>query len=415
MSSRRRADAVRNDELFLDAGLELLRERGPDRIAALELARSAGLTTGAVYARYENPAEIMVGLWQNRMATPMRMFLENGVDALTADVEVAHLTAAKALSNPNGPLRPGVSVLVAATRVPELAEVVRPDLQSWIDDLRIDAGSDAVHEKQKAFMTAALGCLMFSTVDLFEHDDWVFLRRVARLAHSDQPIGRFPLPAPRPPDEFRVDTGDVARDAIVNGAARVIAHGGIERATTQRIARAAGLQPSELFAQYRTRPELFADVARKILTTVFESSRTITPAVTEDRSSSWQERFLVHKLSEYRSLLQASSRDHRLLRLEFLLAGTHDEVVGLALRQVDITVNRSVLRDIARALTFDETATYRAIRLIRASAFGAMLLQELVGGFDELDLRVLFEPVVQTLEESTKASATGANRVAESA
>lgn len=415
MPSRRRADAVRNDELFLDAGLDLLRERGPDRIAALELARSAGLTTGAVYARYENPAEIMVGLWQNRMATPMRMFLENGVDALTADVEVAHLTATKALSNPNGPLRPGVSVLVAATRVPELAEVVRPDIESWIDDLRLDADSEGTHEKQKAVMAAALGCLMFSTVDLFDNDDWVFLRRVARLAHSDRPIGRFPLPSPKSLDEFRVDTGDVARDAIVNGAARVIAHGGIERATTQRIARAAGLQPSELFARYRTRPELFADVARKILTTVFESSRTIGRPDAEEGSSSWQERFLVHKLSEYRSLLQANGQDHRLLRLEFLLAGMHDEVVGLALRQVDQTVNRNVAQDIAQALAFDEATTYRAIRLIRASAFGAMLLQELVGGFDDLDFRYLFEPIVQMLEESPSTSASGVTPVGQSA
>lgn len=415
MPSRRRADAARNDELFLDAGLELVRERGPDRLAALELARSAGLTTGAVYARYENPAEIMVGLWQNRMATPMRMFLENSVDSLVAGVDTARLTTTKALSNPSGPLRPGVSVLIASTRVPELAEVIRPDLESWIADLRVDADSDEGHAKQKTFMAAALGCLMFSTADMFEHDDWALLEKLAECARSNRSVGRFHLPEPGPLADLVVDTGDSQRDAIVNGAARVIAHGGIERATTQRIARAAGLQPSELFAQYRTRPELFADVARKILTTVFESSRTITRAVAEEGSSSWQERFLVRKLSGYRSLLQASGQDHRLLRLEFLLAGMHDEVVGLALRQVDQTVNRNVARDIAQALVFDEATTYRAIRLIRSSAFGAMLLQELVGGFDDLDLRFFFEPIVQMLEESPSTSASGATRVAESA
>ena len=64
--SRRRADAARNDDLLLDAALELLREKGPDRIAALDLARLAKLTTGAVYARYENNEEILVGLWQHR-------------------------------------------------------------------------------------------------------------------------------------------------------------------------------------------------------------------------------------------------------------------------------------------------------------------------------------------------------------
>ena len=81
--TRRRADAARNDDLLLDSALELLREKGPDRIAALDLARLAKLTTGAVYARYENNEEILVGLWQHRISGPMRSFFEAALPALT--------------------------------------------------------------------------------------------------------------------------------------------------------------------------------------------------------------------------------------------------------------------------------------------------------------------------------------------
>jgi len=73
---RRRADAARNDDLLLDAALKLLREKGPDRITALDLARITKLTTGAVYARYENNEEILVVLWQHRISGPMRAFLK---------------------------------------------------------------------------------------------------------------------------------------------------------------------------------------------------------------------------------------------------------------------------------------------------------------------------------------------------
>ena len=402
MATRRRAEAVRNDELFLDAGLELLRERGPDRMAALELARSAGLTTGAVYARYENPAEIMVGLWQQRIATPMRMFLENSLEALVDGSETARASVTRALANPSGPLRPGVSMLIAATRIPELAEVVRPDLEAWMADLDIDVGSSEARQKQKVFVAAALGCLMFATVDMFDHDDWAFLQRIAESANSDRTFGRFPLPEPAPPADLVVETGEPVRDAIVNGAARVIANGGLERATTQRIARAAGLQPNEIFGVYRTRTELFAEVAKSVLTDILSGGRSITrPRPDHDDASTWQERFLVDKVSEYRSLLQPTQTENRRLRLEFLLAACHDDSIGTAMQQVDQDVNRAVSRDLGSVLGIDSSIALLTVRLVRTSGFGALLLEELLGQFAELDLRYFFEPLVEMMESSS--------------
>lgn len=400
MSSRRRADAARNDELFLDTGLELLRDRGPDRLAALELARSAGLTTGAVYARYENPAEIMVGLWQHRIASPMHMFLENSLEALVdgSDRTDAGSVTARAFSNPNGPLRPGVSVLIAATRIPELAEVVRPDLVTWARELGL-MGDHAESHTRRALVAASVGCLLFATTDMLEVDDWDFARRVARGALADRPVGRHPLPAPRSLGDPVIDTGDPVRDAIVNGAARVIAHGGIEGATTQRIARAAGLQPSELFAVYRTRPELFADVARKLLTQIYEGARSVTgPRLSPDDSTSWQKRLLTGRLADYRALFQPQHRDQRLLRLEFHLAAIHEPLIGDTLRKVDDEINRRVAEDFSTDWTIDPAIAYRSVRFVRSCGLGAMLLEELVGGYAELDLRRLFEPLTDLME-----------------
>ena len=406
MPSRRRADAARNDELFLDTGLDLLRERGPDRFAALELARTAGLTTGAVYARYENPAEILVGLWQNRIATPMQMFVANSLEALsTSDRrDQAHATTSRALTNPSGPLRPGVSVLIAATRVPELAEVVGPDIQRWCHDLGIDGDpTDPSVATRRCLLAAVMGALLFDTADLYDADDWTFTRLVAETMHTHGPVGRFPLPAPVTPGEPIVHTDNEIRDALVNGAARVIAHGGIERATTQRIARAAGVTPSALFAEYRTRPELFADVAGKLLEKIYAESRAVDPAIpapNADVTSSWQHNFLTTKIAEYRGLLQPGASDQRRLRLEFHLAALHDPMIGTTLRRVDAQVNDDVTRSAAELLGLDASRTLRAIRFTRSCGLGAMLLQELVGGFDELDLRHLFEPLVSLLERS---------------
>ena len=405
MSTRRRADAARNDELFLDAGLDLVQDKGPDRLGALELARTAGLTTGAVYARYENPAEILVGLWQNRIATPMRLFLENSLEALTADDphSTANSMTAKALSNPHGPLRPGVSVLIAATRVPELAEVVSPDLQRWMTDLGIQKDSTDVDVAVRhSLLAAVIGTLLFDTADLFDTDDWTFTRTLADAMGARRDVGRFALPSPLEPAAPTITTGNETRDALVNGAARVIAHGGFERATTQRIARAAGVTPSTLFAEYRTRQELFADVATKLLEHIYTTTRTLRDDDAED--STWQERFLTVKLSAYRGLLQPRASDHRRLRLEFHLAALHDTMIGDTLRRVDTHVNQAVSRQSADELGVDATTMLRATRFVRSCGLGGMLLQELVGGYENLDLRHVFEPLVALVESAPVAA-----------
>jgi len=404
---RRRADAARNDELFLDAGLDLLRERGPDRFAALELARTAGLTTGAVYARYENPAEILVGLWQNRISTPMEMFVVNSLAALsTAERHGdAHAMTSRALSNPSGPLRPGVSVLIAATRVPELAEVVGPDVERWMNELGLNGDpTDPIVASRRCLLAAVMGTLLFDTADLFEPADWTFARRVAEAMHVHGSVGRHPLPPPAIPSAPVVSTDNESRDALVSGAARVIAHGGIERATTQRIARAAGMTPSALFAEYRTRPELFADVANKLLERIYVGARAVD--ATTDSVSSWQESFLTKKLAMYRGLLQPDASDHRRLRLEFHLAAIHDPMIGATLRRVDTEVNRAVSTASAGGLGLDPSVLLLTTRFIRSCGLGAMLLQELVGGFDTLDLRYLFEPIVGLVESTSHGAVT---------
>lgn len=401
MATRRRAEAVRNDELFLDAGLELLRERGPDRMAALELARSAGLTTGAVYARYENPAEIMVGLWQQRISTPMRMFLENSLSALIDGSEEANATVIRALTNPSGPLRPGVSILLASPRLPQLAEVAGPDLRAWADEFGLDTDHAGDRALRTTVFAAALGSLIVAATDSFNSEDWVFLRRWADHTRHGPSIGRFPLPEPHPLPDVRVETGDPVRDALVNGAARVIANGGLELATTQRIARAADLSTSELFALYRTRSELFADVADRLLSNIFRQFRTFAPSPRGDSNSSWQERFLTERLGEFRWLLAPENEHPRLLRLEFYLAALHDEVIGDALRRVDRSVNDQVTNAVAMNIGIDPHVVFRGVRMLRAVGLGTVLLQEVLGNLGRLDLRYVYEPLVSILEESS--------------
>jgi AcrR family transcriptional regulator len=59
MARRAGATAVRTKEQLLEAAARVFAEQGYDRARLSEIARAAGLTTGAIYAHYENKAHLL--------------------------------------------------------------------------------------------------------------------------------------------------------------------------------------------------------------------------------------------------------------------------------------------------------------------------------------------------------------------
>jgi len=409
--TRRRADAARNDDLLLDSALELLREKGPDRIAALDLARLAKLTTGAVYARYENNEEILVGLWQHRISGPMRTFFEAALPALTPGLHRAdaQATMAKAISNPHGPLRPGVSLLIASARIPELHEIIVPEIQGWLREMGIsDDRSDVASLQKLKVISFVLGCLYFAAADMFDFDDWEAIKPLAHyiLEHpSVDGVANIPMTSP---PSIVVTSDNEVRDALVNGAARVIARGGVERATTQRIARAAALPPSALFSEYRTRQALFSDVAEKLLHLIYRNTRAenIDPTAEVPRAENKtptdfnDPRLVKHRqLLSYRgamtemALLSSQSRDQRRIRLEFHLAAITDPIIKDALVKADQLANTFASEELNQIFGIPLAFAESTVRMARVLFQGSLLLEEISESLNGRDLRYVYKPL----------------------
>ena len=409
--TRRRADAARNDDLLLDAALELLREKGPDRIAALDLARLAKLTTGAVYARYENNEEILVGLWQHRISGPMRAFFEASLPALTPGLHRADAQAimAKAISNPHGPLRPGVSLLIASARIPELHEIIVPEIQGWLHEMGIsDDRSDVASLYKLEIISFVLGCLYFAATDMFDFDDWETIKPLAHyiLEHpSIEDLAEIPIAAP---PSIAVTTDNEIRDALVNGAARVIARGGVERATTQRIARAAALPPSALFSEYRTRQALFGDVAEKLLHLIYRGARAEDILPPAEQTSSAIEiptdfndpRLVMHRqfLAQRgtitsMALLAPSAKEQRRIRLEFHLAAITDPVIKDALLKADIMATEHATNLLNSSFGIPVALAAPTVRMARLLVQGSLLLEEISESLNGRNLTHIYKPL----------------------
>ena len=409
--SRRRADAARNDDLLLDAALELLREKGPDRIAALDLARLAKLTTGAVYARYENNEEILVGLWQYRISGPMRAFFEASLPAISPGPNRAEAQAiiAKTISNPQGPLRPGIALLIASSRIPELQEIIIPEIQGWLRDMGIsDDRSDVASLQKLGIIGFVLGCLYFAAADMFDFADWETIKPLAHYVLEHQSIeGVSDVPDVKPPS-IAVTTDNEIRDALVNGAARVIARGGVERATTQRIARAAALPPSALFSEYRTRQALFGDVAEKLLHLIYRGARAEDILPTPDQLSSdigtptdfndprlvMHRQFLTQRgTATSMALLSPAAKEQRRIRLEFHLAAITDPVIKDALLKADIMATEHATNLLNTSFGIPIVLAAPTVRMARLLVQGGLLLEEISESLNGRDLRYIYKPL----------------------
>ena len=409
--TRRRADAARNDDLLLDAALEILREKGPDRIAALDLARLAKLTTGAVYARYENNEEILVGLWQHRISGQMRTFFEAALPAISPGPgrDEAQAIMAKTISNPHGPLRPGVMLLIASARIPELQEMIIPEIQGWLREMGIsDDRSDVASLQKLEIISFVLGCLYFAAADMFDFDDWETFIPLVHYALDHPSIENIAnIPYVVPPS-IVVTTDNEIRDALVNGAARVIARGGAERATTQRIARAAGLPPSALFYEYRTRQTLFGDVAEKLLHLIFRRARAEdilpdpdqnlgdvrTPTDFNDPLLVSYRQFLAQLgTATTTGLLAPAAKEQRRLRLEFHLAAITDPVIKDALLKADTLATEHATNLLNSIFGIPKGLGAPMVRLPRLLVQGSLLLEEISASMNGRDLRYFQKPL----------------------
>jgi len=271
-----------------------------------------------------------------------------------------------------------------------------------------DDRSDVASLQKLKVISFVLGCLYFAAADMFDFDDWEAIKPLAHYVLENPSVDGVPdIPMTSPPS-IVVTTDNEIRDALVNGAARVIARGGVERATTQRIARAAALPPSALFSEYRTRQALFSDVAEKLLHLIYRNTRAenIDPTAEVSRAESKtptdfnDPRLVKHRqLLSYRgaltemALLSSQSREQRRIRLEFHLAAITDPVIKVALVKADQLASTFASQELNQMFGIPLAFAEPTVRMARVLLQGPLLLEEMSESLNGRDLRNLYKPL----------------------
>lgn len=285
--------SIRTSGLIYDTAIAELSANGLDHVTFTTIARNAGLTTGAMYSRFENSAELLVALWEERLAPTLREFV-NCYDACVIDS--ADSDALKRLSlmvsNPSPALLLAAEAVAIAPRVEELFEVVAPDIA---DILRSAPELKAMRFGEMTIVLGALLYFPFSSARKFVPTVVENAVRIGRVS-SIQNYGPLTHVDIQTYEGDPEGTDPLIRDLLI-ATRTVIGKSGFERATVSRIARMWGHNSATIYQYFENKSELMASTVQHALRSslimrqsepspkefVSSGAQTITNHLTEDR------------------------------------------------------------------------------------------------------------------------------------
>lgn len=255
----------------------MIDEVGVDRITTVGVAKRAGLTTGAMYARYEHQDELLADVWQRVGVDAVKALVDAAVRASrTHGADAGDLV--RLLEEHPAELRVAVELLAVSRRVDELADVARMDVIAMLDEYGLTSATlrhDVSAVMDLGMVTLALGCVLGSHVvassSIAVADAVPRLSAAPRVA-DDGSQPSWSGPAPSMPPQVAPDD-DPVLTALVQASQTVIARVGVHRATLSSIGRVARVVPTLVYSRYENRDELMSDVLRRVQTTVV-SART---------------------------------------------------------------------------------------------------------------------------------------------
>lgn len=391
---RRRSDrAVANDGRILDAALLVLREDGYDGLGMSHVARAAGLnSTGALYGRFENVAELAVWVWTEKASTALHDVSARAIALLDAaaidDVSVAAAQALAAeLIEPDDALRAAIELVAVAPRVEELNEVVRPDILALTEAAGASPGADPVRRAQvlgQLSLAWGIGLLSLpSSAPRLEW--WMLVAGSTGLAHdrtrprrSGEPIA-VPDPAP--------DTGEPVRDVVLRATVEVVAKTGFERATVSRIARRAGYSTGVIYEYYERKDDMIAELVEVLLETLYVTiAERDGDLIAEGRLADLSGGLLAGYV------LPAAHQLQR-LKVELYLAAAHQPGVDEALGRV-LTRHTNSLQTRLEATGLSTEEALLAPSAGRAIDHGIALVEAMVGPLNDVDWRLYIQALV---------------------
>jgi AcrR family transcriptional regulator len=355
------------------AAVLTIAELGVDGAALPRVAERAGLSIGPLYSRFDNTDDLLSAVW----STELRDHFSTLTDAVSRWINGAPTDPNGLLitemSEPSATTAATLEALAAARRYPYAGDQIRSDAAAAYASF---LGSVAPVPPVLAGYSLAsiLGSMLLHPV----------LAPTARTRTADLLDIIRSLTEPRPVEDVQTDltfpmpmpvisSGATIPDTFLNATLDVIARGGFEHASTSRIARAAGLPASRVYAHFESKHQLAAQALGSIIDRIVGAAALAF--VGADRGTYQQ-----MVIASGRGLCDPGSLAVRRLRLECLLAARHHHDIEETARDGFDRAEHAVVDLVHR---FAPTGGHEMVHsaqtmwhLVRNFGFGVIVLDE---------------------------------------
>jgi AcrR family transcriptional regulator len=307
---------------LLSCAVDEIIEVGPDRLGFTSIARRAGLSTGALYARYENVDELILEVWMAEGLPVLRRLLVDLEESLPRESGVAaRLRLSEQLSGADRGVLILVNLLVVSRRIEATFEEIAPSVVEEV--AKFSSRVPAI----EFYLGTILGIAMGVSGTGLHGLDWqgpvAMISNAVRRTVEPQEIA--PDFANTPETVHFPDDAEEIDRRLFDAVAYVIARVGASQATISRIARRAKVNPASIYMRYEDKDALFA----ACMTYVMRMGDSRNAQILDDYQESIQNPKEISPADEAIVMFRGNqSPEHasiRRLRLETMFAAMHDE------------------------------------------------------------------------------------------
>jgi TetR/AcrR family transcriptional regulator, transcriptional repressor for nem operon len=383
VTRRRSSRALSNDASIRDAAIELILSTGIDAISFRDVGREAGLTHGALYARFEDVEELLVDLWAESLSHRVMAIFEAARTAAAQPSEEAVDVLLDFVRNAESADVAAVQVLLMSRRFVVLFEEVEVFIHEYLES----AGeySHAIHSRTLALF-ALVTAKIFSNSEFGLNSDRVaFLRPVLVDALMTDPDEVLQVPLTEPDDRVIPQPKSDLRSQLAYYTFNAVGRSGYTRATISRISRRASCSPGAIYKLYPSKEDLVIAATRSIMRAPWITVTTLAEMLNEGTLA---------------QLLYAGASEQNAIRKNFVLemsmASAHNEKLRGALA-AQLQLIDSVGPLIADISDEERTHLQYMIREVVLLVLGVSFLSTVTTAVQEMDFNQFAEPFRRSL------------------
>jgi AcrR family transcriptional regulator len=383
LTRRRSTRALINDAAIRDAAVELVLSEGIDAISFRDVGRIAGLTHGALYARFEDVEELLVDLWGEVLSLRAIALFKAAGDAASNPTQQSVHELFDFVRDSSSADAAMVQVLLTSRRFVILHE----DVESFISDHLETIGAGTSEHQSRALLLFALVMVEILQKSLFgvDVDDLEFLESVILDSLAIAAGEAEPVEFQDASDRIIPLPSSELRSQLAYHTFSAVGKSGYTRATISRISRRANCSPGAIYKLYPSKEDLVIAATRRIMQAPWISITTLAEVL----DTGVLAQLLYSAASEQNSVRKSFT-------LEIAIASAHSDKIRAAVQTQ--MQGLELLVPLLEGIDDDQkNELRRMIRGIIALALGTSFLSTVTKATEDIDFNGFADPIRQSL------------------